>query len=111
MLVDQGEEDFGNIGGYIDVEVGIKPCDVPFSCFVLIAFPGRLRVSVSNCRLYPLFFRASMYGGIASLNVWASLELVESRLLMPFGRFLMMGGGWLLSLLMYAMLFGFLQGL
>ena len=47
--------------------------------------------SVSNCRfgLYPLFFRASIYGGIASLNVWALLELVESRLLMPFGRFLM----------------------
>ena len=28
VLVDQGEEDFGNIGGYIDVEGWIKPCDI-----------------------------------------------------------------------------------
>ena len=28
VLVDQGEEDFCNIGGYIDVEGGIKPCDM-----------------------------------------------------------------------------------
>ena len=51
-----------------------------------------------NCRfvLYRLFLRTS--GGIASLNVWASLGLVESRLLMPFGGFLMMDGGWLLCL-------------
>ena len=95
VLVDQGEEDFGNIGGYVDVEGGIKPCDFPFFFFFSLHF---LVGSVSNCRfgLYPLFFRASLYGGIASLNVWALLELVESRLLMPFGRFLMMDGGWLL---------------
>ena len=56
--------------------------------------------SVSHCRfgLYPLFFRASMYGVIASLDVWALLELMESRLLMPFGKFLMVDGGWLLCL-------------
>ena len=33
VLVDQGEEDFGDIGDYIDVEGGIKPCDFAFSCF------------------------------------------------------------------------------
>ena len=46
VLVDQGEEDFGNIGGYIDVEVGIKPCEFAFSCFVFIALFGRLRIEL-----------------------------------------------------------------
>ena len=46
MLVDQGEEDFGNIGGYIDVEGGIKPCDFPFSSCVFIALLGRLRIEL-----------------------------------------------------------------
>ena len=46
LLVDQGEEDFGNIGGYIDVEGGIKPCDFPFSCFVFIDLLGRLRIEL-----------------------------------------------------------------
>ena len=44
VLVDQGEEDFGNIGGYIDVEGGIKPCDFAISCFVFIALLSRLRI-------------------------------------------------------------------
>ena len=64
VLVDQGEEDFGDIGGYIAVEGRIKPCDFAFSFFL---FSLHFLVgSVSNCRfgLYPLFFRASMYGGI-----------------------------------------------
>ena len=34
VLVDQGEEDFGDIGGYIAVEGGIKPCDFAFSFFL-----------------------------------------------------------------------------
>ena len=57
-----GEEDFGNIGDYIDVEGGIKPCDFPFSCFVFIAFLGG---SVSNCRfgLY-LLFLGLLYMGV-----------------------------------------------
>ena len=42
VLVDQGEEDFGNIGGYIDIEGGIKPCYFPFSSSVFIAFLGGL---------------------------------------------------------------------
>ena len=97
VLVDQGEEDFGNIGGYIDVEGGLN--HVTFRFLVLFSLQF-LVGSVSNCRfgLYPLFFRASIYGGMASLNVLALLELVESRLLMPFGRFLMTDGGWLLCL-------------
>ena len=50
VFVDQGEEDFGNIDGYIDVEGGgggggIKPCDFPFS-FVFIALLGRLRIEL-----------------------------------------------------------------
>ena len=67
--------------------------------FLFFLFSLHLLVgSVSNCRfgLYPLLFMASLYGGIASLNVWALLELMESRLSMPFGKFLMVGGGWLL---------------
>ena len=46
VLVDKGEEDFGDIGGYIDVEGGIKPCDFAFSCFVLTALLGRLRIEL-----------------------------------------------------------------
>ena len=46
VLVDQGEEDFGDIGGYIDVEGGIKPCDFAFYCFVFIALLGRLRIEL-----------------------------------------------------------------
>ena len=46
MLVDQGEEDFDNNGGHIDVEAGIKPWDFPFSRFVFVAFLGSLRIEL-----------------------------------------------------------------
>ena len=46
VLVDQGEEDFGDIGGYIAVEGRIKPCDFVFSFFVFIALLGRLRIEL-----------------------------------------------------------------
>ena len=46
VLVDQGEEDFGDIGGYIAVEGRIKPCDFAFSFFVFIALLGRLRIKL-----------------------------------------------------------------
>ena len=46
VLVDQGEEDFVDIGGYIAVEGGIKPCDFAFSGFVFIALLGRLRIEL-----------------------------------------------------------------
>ena len=58
VLVDQGEEDFGNIGGYIDVEEGIKPCDFAFSCFVFIAryrVMQRMLYFPKKCNVFLLF--------------------------------------------------------
>ena len=79
--------------------------------FVVLFFSLFLLVYVtSNWRfvLYPFFFRASVYGGRASLNIWAFLELVDRRLSMLFGRFLIIEGGWLLCLWIYVkLLFGF----
>ena len=43
VLVDQGEEDVGNIGGHINIGGGIKPCDFPFSRFVFVAYLGGRR--------------------------------------------------------------------
>ena len=53
-----------------------------FSLFLLVHV-------LSNCRfvLYPFFFRASVYGGHASLNILAFLELGDRRLLKLFRRF------------------------
>ena len=45
---------------------------------------------LSNCRfvLYPFFFRASVYGAPASLNIWAFLELVDRDLCFLVGSYL-----------------------
>ena len=55
VLVDQGEEDFGNIGGYIDIEGGLNHVIFRFLVLFSLLF---LVGAVSNCRfgLYPLFF-------------------------------------------------------
>ena len=69
--------------------------------FLVLFFSLLLFVHVlSNCRfvLYQFFFRASVYAGHASLNILAFLELVDRRLVMLFGRFLIIEGGWLLCL-------------
>ena len=61
---------------------------------------------------YSFFFKASVYGGHASLNILAFSELVDRRWLMLFRRFLIIEGGWLLCLGKYVrLLFRLLYGL
>ena len=53
VLVDQGEEDFGDIGGYIAVEGRIKPCDFAFSFFELTAGEQTTKLHL-RCTKYPM---------------------------------------------------------
>ena len=73
VLVDQREEDFGNIGGHIYIEKGGGGVNHVIFRFLVLFSLLFLVGAVSNCRfgLYPLFWRAPIYGSIASLNVWA----------------------------------------
>ena len=64
--------------------------------FLILFFSLLLFVHVlSNCRfvLHLFFWGASVYAGHASLDIWPFLELVDRRLLMIFGGFLINEGG------------------
>ena len=73
--------------------------EVVFVVAVVIGVDVFVFLSVySNSYLYPHFRSASLYGGVASLNISALEEFVDRRLLILCGILLMMDGGWLLRL-------------
>ena len=97
-FVNKRKEFSSNICGNIFTVGGIKPCYVsgPFSGFVhlvLIALLVKFKFIVVST-----FFKASWYGGTASLNISSFEDMFAIRLLIFSGTFLNMDGGWLLSL-------------
>ena len=79
---------------------------------LLLLLSSSLGGSKLSLKLYPFLSSSAWYRGAARSNVSLSAEMVDRRLFMPSGIFLIIPGGWLLLLFTYRGLSpGFMYGL